>query len=342
MKDIRKRAIAALVLLVIGAVTVLFFKDENKSATRNLFAMDTYMELTAYGRNSEEAVEAAEQEIRRLEMLLSTGSDTSEVTILNQKKTGVLSVDSAYLLQRSMEIWESTCGAFDITIYPIMRAWGFTKKEYQVPSDEELESLLTYVGMEKLTYEEETKTIKLLGQSEIDFGGIAKGYTSARIAQIMEDYGIKSANLNLGGNVQTVGVKPDGSKWRIAVKSPDNSLPYLGVVSIEDQAVITSGGYERYFEEKGIRYHHIIDPKTGKPAQNGLVSVTIVCEDGTLADGLSTALYVLGKDEALAYWRAHSEEFDAVLYDETGMLYVTEGLEDSFTSELAYEILHAD
>lgn len=342
MKDIGKRAIAALLLLVIGAVAVLFFRDENKSATRNLLAMDTYMELTAYGRNSEEAVEAAEKEIRRLEMLLSTGSDTSEVSIINREKTGVLSEDSAYLLQRSMEIWESTGGAFDITIYPIMRAWGFTEKAYQVPSDEELESLLAYVGMEKLTYEEETKTIRLSEHSEIDFGGIAKGYTSARIAQIMEEYGVKSAKLNLGGNVQTVGAKTDGSKWRIAVKSPDDSLPYLGIISIEDKAVITSGGYERYFEENGIRYHHIIDPKAGKPAQNGLVSVTIVCEDGTLADGLSTALYVLGKNEAIAYWRVHSDEFDVILYDDTGMLYVTEGLEDSFTSELAYEIVHAD
>ena len=238
-----------------------------------------------------------------------------------------------------MELWKSTGGAFDITIYPVMKAWGFAGDTFRVPTDQELKKRLDFVDSSQIAYDEETKTVVLPEQVEIDFGGIAKGYTSARVSQIMEEYHIKSAKLNLGGNVQTVGTKADGSLWRIAIKSPDDTFPYLGVISVEDKAVITSGGYERYFEENGIIYHHIIDPKNGKPAQNGLVSVTIVCEDGTLADGLSTALYVMGKDDAITYWKAHKNEFDAVLFDDTGMLYVTEGLEGSFMSELEYEIV---
>ena len=301
--------------------------------------MDTYMELTAYGRNSEQAVEAALEEIQRLDALLSTGSNTSEVTLLNKNKVGEFSEDYAYLLTRSMELFEETKGAFDITIYPIMKAWGFAGKKYCVPDDDELEALLQNVDVSKIQYDEETRKIILPEQVEIDFGGIAKGYTSSRVAQIMKTYGIKSAIINLGGNVQAIGTKNDGSLWKVAIKSPYESLPYLGVLSVEDKAVITSGGYERYFEENGMIYHHIIDPKTGKPAQNGLVSVTIVCKDGTLADGLSTALFVMGKDEAIDYWRAHKEEFDAVLYDENGRLYVTSGLEGSFSSDLSYEIV---
>ena len=335
-----KKVAASLGLVGVVAAMVCFLQEENKSTTRSLFAMDTYMEITAYGRNSENAVEAAVDEIERLDALLSTGSAASEITMLNQNKTAVVSEDSAYLLRRSMELWKSTGGAFDITIYPVMKAWGFAGDTFRVPTDQELKRLLDFVDSSQIAYDEETKTVVLPEQVEIDFGGIAKGYTSARVSQIMEEYHIKSAKLNLGGNVQTVGTKADGSLWRIAIKSPDDTFPYLGVISVEDKAVITSGGYERYFEENGIIYHHIIDPKNGKPAQNGLVSVTIVCEDGTLADGLSTALYVMGKDDAITYWKAHKNEFDAVLFDDTGMLYVTEGLEGSFMSELEYEIVY--
>ncbi len=334
-----KKVAASLGLVGVVAAMVCFLQEENKSTTRSLFAMDTYMEITAYGRNSENAVEAAVDEIERLDALLSTGSAASEITMLNQNKTAVVSEDSAYLLRRSMDLWKSTGGAFDITIYPVMKAWGFAGDTFRVPTDQELKRLLDFVDSSQIAYDEETKTVVLPEQVEIDFGGIAKGYTSARVSQIMEEYHIKSAKLNLGGNVQTVGTKADGSLWRIAIKSPDDTFPYLGVISVEDKAVITSGGYERYFEENGIIYHHIIDPKNGKPAQNGLVSVTIVCEDGTLADGLSTALYVMGKDDAITYWKAHKNEFDAVLFDDTGMLYVTEGLEGSFMSELEYEIV---
>lgn len=339
MKEKWKRAVAAIALLGIGIAVAYFWKNENKSATRKLFAMDTYMEITAYGRKSEEAVAVAVTEIERLDALLSTGSETSEITMLNRNKEAVVSEDSAYLLKRSMELWESTGGAFDITIYPVMKAWGFAGETFQVPEENELGNLLTYVDASRIAFDGEKNKVVLPEQVEIDFGGIAKGYTSARVAQIMKEYHIKSAKLNLGGNVQTVGEKTDGSAWRIAIKSPDDTFPYLGVISVKDKAVITSGGYERYFEENGIIYHHIIDPKTGRPAQSGLCSVTIVCEDGTLADGLSTALYVLGKDKAIAYWKEHKDEFEAVLMDDTGMLYVTEGLADSFSSESAYEIV---
>lgn len=342
MNNLWKRIIAALAVFGIGILLFFCSKNENKSATRSLFAMDTYMEIKAYGRRSEEAVEAAAKEITRLDELLSTGSENSEITMLNHNKTGNVSEDTAYLLKRSIELWKTTGGAFDITIYPVMRAWGFTGQEFRVPGNAELTGLLADVDASKIEFNENTKTLTLPENMEIDFGGIAKGYTSERVAKIMKEYGIKSATLNLGGNVKTIGTKPDGNEWKIAIKNPDNTQSYLGVISAKDKAIITSGGYERYFEEDGKVYHHIIDPKTGKSAQNGLTSVTIVCDDGTLADGLSTALYVLGKDDAIAYWKAHNEEFDAVFLDDTGTLYVTQGLEKIFTSELDYEIVHSN
>ena len=173
----------------------------------------------------------------------------------------------------------------------------------------------------------------------IDFGGIAKGYTSSRIMDIYKDNGITSGLVNLGGNVQALGTKTDGTKWKIAVQSPDDTEDYLGILSVQDKAVITSGGYERYFEQDGVTYHHIIDPKTGYPAENGLVSVTIVSSDGTLADGLSTSLFIMGEEKAADFWREHKDEFDAILMSDDGTLYVTEGLENDFSTERTVEII---
>ena len=150
---------------------------------------------------------------------------------------------------------------------------------------------------------------------------------------------VEAEMLPQQGNAQVFGTKPDGSLWRVAVQSPDSEDEYLGVLETKDKAIITSGGYERYFEKDGVTYHHIIDPSTGYPADNGLISVTIVSADGTLADGLSTSLFVMGKDKATDYWKAHSDEFDMILLTDDEKLYVSEGIKDSFTSDREFEIV---
>ena len=305
--------------------------------------MDTYMTVTAYGPNAETAVDQAQQEIERLDALLSTGEETSEVAQINANGGGTLSEDTTYLLERSLDLYDSTNGVFDIAIYPIMDAWGFTTGNYTIPSDETIESLLPLTDANDILYDKDSASISFAKDGmKIDFGGIAKGYTSGRIADIYRECGVTSGLINLGGNVQVVGTKTDGSKWRVAVQSPEAEDDYLGILSTADRAVITSGGYERYFEQDGMKYHHIIDPSTGHPANNGLVSVTIVSADGTLADGLSTSLFIMGKDKAAEYWRAHSDEFDTILEDADGVLYVTEGIADDFTSDHETNIIRKD
>lgn len=313
------------------------------SSSRDIFAMDTYMTVTAYGPNAEMAVDQAQQEIERLDALLSTGAETSEVAQINANGGGTLSEDTTYLLERSLDLYDSTNGVFDIAIYPIMDAWGFTTGNYTVPSNEMIENLLPLTDANNIIYDKDESSISFAKDGmKIDFGGIAKGYTSGRIADIYRECGVTSGLINLGGNVQVVGTKTDGSKWRVAVQSPETEDDYLGILSTADRAVITSGGYERYFEQDGVKYHHIIDPSTGHPANNGLVSVTIVSADGTLADGLSTSLFIMGKDKAAEYWRAHSDEFDTILEDEDGILYVTEGIADDFTSDHETNIIRKD
>lgn len=186
-------------------------------------------------------------------------------------------------------------------------------------------------AVKKVTKKVTTAKFGIKGM-EIDLGGIAKGYTGDRVMQAFKKAGVSSGLISLGGNVQALGSKPDGSPWRVAIQDPQNELEYLGILEIVDKAVITSGGYERYFEEDGVRYHHIIDPRTGYPADSGLLSATIISEDGALADGLSTSLFIMGKDAAEDFWRERSDKFDYILETTDGRLYVTEGVVGSFTT----------
>ena len=219
----------------------------DEEASKDIFAMDTYMTVTAYGDQAQEAVDEAEKEIQRLDELLSTGNEESEIAKLNQTGSATLSEDAGYLVERALELNKETDGAFDIAIYPIMEAWGFPTQNYQVPTEDTLKSLMQLTDASKITYNEDSRKISF-GQEgmKIDLGGIAKGYTSSRIMNIFKENNISSGLVNLGGNVQALGTKTDGSKWRVAVQSPDDTEDYLGILSVQDKAVITSGGYERY------------------------------------------------------------------------------------------------
>lgn len=342
-KRILQIAVMVLILLLLYIGVRTKSKQQGNTSiegvTQSFFAMDTYMSITAYGKDAENAVVEAISEIEALEQMLSTGIEMSEVSQINAESGGKLSSATDYLMKRSLELYEITEGAFDITIYPVMKAWGFTDKSFQVPSTETLEQLLGGVDSSQILYDPEKQSVKLKKNAEIDFGGIAKGYTGQTVSEIMKQHGVDSAMINLGGNVALVGYKTDGSEWKIAIQSPNKDGNYLGVITAHDVSVITSGGYERFFEEDGITYHHIIDPKTGYPADNGLKSVTIVCEDGTLADGLSTALYVMGTERAMRFYQENRTLFDCILYTEDGKLYVSEGISNSFSSDISYEVI---
>ena len=314
--------------------------DESQEASKDVFAMDTYMTVTAYGSHGEEAVEKAVTEIERLDGLLSTGEESSEIAQVNANGGGTLGKDASYLVERALEFGESTDGAFDIAIYPIMAEWGFTTGDFKVPSKETLDSLLEKTKLSDVVFDKETSTVSFKTDGmAIDLGGIAKGYTSSKVMDVFKENGISSAVISLGGNVQTLNGKPDGSDWRVAVENPADTGSYIGVLSIKDKAVITSGGYERYFKQDGKTYHHIIDPANGYPANNGLTSVTIVSDDGTLADGLSTSLFIMGPEKAQKYWKEHSDEFDTILVKDDGSILVSEGLAEYFTSESDFTII---
>ncbi len=308
---------------------------EEISSVKETFAMDTYMTLTGYGEQAEDAVDAAISEITRLDALLSAEDPDSEVYRINQNGGGSISPETEELIAMALETGERTGGKFDITILPVMDAWGFTGDTFRVPDEDTLKELLACVDYSQVQLDEEEMKVTLGEEQSMDLGGIAKGFTSDRVMEIFREYGLTSGIVSLGGNVECLGSKTDGSPWRCGIQDPYDSSALLGVLSVKDSAVITSGAYERNFtdEETGETYHHIIDPDTGYPADSGLVSVTIVSSSGILADALSTSMYILGLDGAVQYWEEYGFDFDMVLMTEENQVYVTEGIADSFTSD---------
>ena len=303
--------------------------------TATFFAMDTAMDFTVYGDAA--LLDEAETLIGSLEEQVSVTDEHSDIYAIDHTGSGSLSGNAAELMEQALELCRRTGGALDISVYPIVRAWGFTTGSYQIPDEETIQSLLPLVDYTQIQYDAATGVVTLPEGMEIDLGSVAKGYAGQLAAQMLRNSGVESALLNLGGNVQTVGAKPDGSPWQIGIKDPQGEDAMM-VLSVEDQAVVTSGGYERYFEQDGQTYWHVMDPSTGHPADSGLISVTIVGDEGVVCDGLSTALFVMGKKEALEYWKKHSEEFDAILVTKDGEITVTQGLADSFSSERNYDI----
>jgi thiamine biosynthesis lipoprotein len=271
-----------------------------------------------------------------LDSLLSVTEEESEVYAINHSggTPTAVSQDTEEVLTKALKLGETTGGALAVTMYPVSRAWGFTTGEYQVPSETELETLLSHVDDSQVTVEDGTVTIP--AEAEVDLGAVAKGYAGDLTAALLKEAGVTSALLNLGSStIRTIGTKPDGSNWRIAIQDPQDSEGYAGVVELGEGAVDTSGGYQRYFTgEDGTVYWHILDPSTGCPAKNGLISVTVVSQDAFTGDGLSTALFVMGLDKAIDYWRQQGD-FEFVLIGDDGALYVSEGVR--FTPMGSYE-----
>ena len=338
-----------------------------KMETSTIFAMDTVMELQIEG--DEKLLSEAEEKIRNLEALLSVTDGNSDIGMLNENNTCQISETTADIMSKALDMCERTEGALDITIYPVLKAWGFTTGEYRVPSDTELTSLVAEVDYKEIQLlesgephsgdkdlDEEIKNddqidrerVSVLGDDslfiasipvgmQVDLGSVAKGYTSGMLADYLRENGVKSGLINLGGNVECIGTKSNGKPWNVAVKSPfpDSKSGIFGVLEASDIAIITSGGYERYFEKDGVTYWHIIDPKTGKPARSGLASVTIVGKDGLTCDALSTALFVKGLEEGERIWRENND-FDAIFITEEGEVYVTEGIAGNFKLSSEY------
>ena len=305
-------------------------EEMQQPVERSLFAMNTYMTFTVYGEDAQAALQEAEECIQQVEGLWSVTDEDSEIYQANHSggQPVTVSEETAEIISFALEMAQRTGGALDPTIYPVLTAWGFTTDSKQVPSQQQIAQLLEQVGYDRIQLNGSELTVP--DGMELDLGAVGKGYTADLVTEILRRHGVTSALISLGGNIQAIGSRPDGSDWRLGIRAPWES-GNLGVLTVSDAAVVTSGGYENYFDdEQGNIYWHILDPSTGYPADSGLQSVTIVGREGRMCDALSTALFVMGAQSAEQYWRENGG-FEMLLVTDSGEILITEGIAENFT-----------
>lgn len=257
--------------------------------------MGTFIEVISTDKNAAQIVFG---EIERIESLLSKYKEDSEIARLNRSGRLKVSQDTFYILQKAGGFWQASAGAFDVSIGPLMDLWGFTEKKYRLPRKEEINNTLKMVGFDKIIFNPEDNVVKFkfLGM-KIDLGAIAKGYALDCAVKKLKEQGIRSCLINAGGQIHCLGDR-FGEPWKVAVQSARGE-DFTGRLELKDRSVATSGDYEQYFIKRNRRYSHILNPKTGYPADSGIVSVTVVAPTGLTADALATAIFVLGKDKGL-------------------------------------------
>jgi len=299
--------------------------------------LGTAVTITAYGRPGSGVFDEAFDRVLQIEQTMSTSeddySDTELMRVNAAAGTGpvAVSADTLKVVEVALDFARASDGAFDITVQPLVRLWGIGTDHAGIPDPEDIRAALQVVGYENVRVDEDAGTIELLVPgSGIDVGGIAKGFAADEVAELLRNAGVKSALLDFGGNILTVGAKPDGSPWRIGVQTPDASRgEFLGVATVRDMSLVTSGTYERYFEVDGVRYHHILDTTTGYPVQNGLESVTIITEKSIEADALSTLVFALGLDKGLQF-AEERRGVEAILVTDDNGVYTTSGVSEFF------------
>lgn len=290
---------------------------QEASVSKTDFVMDTVMTYQFWGSDAQAAADEIHALLRDLENTWSATAEDSTLSALNLGAASLTSEQQA-LLDTAEALSVRTGGAFDPKLHTVISAWGFLSDDHRIPTQSELTDALN--------------------ADLWNLGAIVKGYAGQQAVEKLKDLHIDRAILNLGGNIQTYGEKPDGTPWQIGIQDPNGGDP-VGIVSVTGTtAVVTSGDYQRYFEKDGIRYHHILDPKTGYPADSGLTSVTVICQNGTVADALSTALYVMGLEEATKFWQ-NSNDFEAVFISQSGQVYATEGV---VLSGCTYEVIYRE
>lgn len=329
-----KRIKFVCLVMVLLSFTACASKDNSVQHSTEFFAMDTYVNFTAYGENPEDALELAKQRFIELEKLWSVTDENSDIYAINHAngKSVTVNEQTADLISYALQTANKT-KTFEPTIYPIMTAWGFTTDKNRVPSAEEIRELLQNVGSENVAVE--GNSVRLENGVQLDLGAIGKGAAGDEAIRILKENGIRSALLDIGGNIQLIGDK-NGTDWRLGIRNPFGEGS-VGVLEISDAAVVTSGNYERFFtDENGNVYGHITDPSTGYPADSGLASITIVASEGKRADALSTAVFIMGLEKATEFWR-ENRNFEMILITQNGEIHLTEGLRERFSLNSAYD-----
>lgn len=329
-----KKIIQYIIFFIIATLFLTSCSATSHGFDKSFYRFGTVVNLRFYDKDGSAA---ADRLLQDLELLWDATAPESELSKWNADHTSPLSEKTLHLIQQSIEISQITNGAFDMTLLPISRLWGFQEGVHAVPKNETVESVLEKCGYEKLSIKEGS----IIAPEEVllDLGAVAKGYAADLIADELKKDGCKACVISLGGNIRTVGRKPDGSKWSIAIRDPKDTASYVGTLHFYgERSIVTSGSYQQFFEDNGRKYCHIIDPKTGFPVLSELSSVTVICSDGLKADAYSTALFVMGRDKAIDFYK-NTSDFEMILVYEDGSVEISEGIASEFQLNDSYDTL---
>jgi len=339
-----KKMMIRISALVLGlSLVMLMFTgcNKGKTVTRNDFLLDTFVSITLYGESNEALLDKPFDKLKELNTTLTAGDSESDLVKIkdNAGIQPVVVSDATYrIIEKGINYSKISGGYFDATAGPLIKLWGISAPEIkEAPSPEAIAAAKAKIDYTKIVLDPDKKTVYLpeSGMS-IDIGSVSKGYIADVVMAVIKDEGVKHAIVNLGGNILVMGGKDDGSKFGVGVEDPnDPGKGYIGVLSVKDGSIVTSGDYERYFTDAaGKRYHHILDPFTGYPVASGLTQVTAVTDASIDGDGLTTTLFLLGLDKGLALVE-QLPGVEAIFVTKDNKIIVTKGLKDSFVFDQA-------
>lgn len=342
--------IIAIIVLALGAVVLVVWLASREGGynepkgtyhSPTLFAMDTTLDITIQGRSTSQAkadVEAAAEVIRRIEDETSRFKPESDVSRIN-RMAGVAPVkvsdDTLAMVEKSIDYSRQTDGAFDITVAPLVKIWGFYEQKYRIPTAEEIATAKSLVDWRQIRLDGANKTVMLGTKGmEIDLGSVAKGYAVGQVYELFKQGGIEHALVNFGGSIGALGQRSDGKDWVVGVKDPrGEGGAIVGSIQVHDAFVDSSGDYERFFIRDGKRYFHIFDPATGRNPVTGVVSATVVGNDDTDADIINTILMLYTSEAGLEFMRTRPG-FDAVTIDGKGNSYTTPDMKSKYKLQM--------
>ena len=331
----RKKVFAIMPIVILLSFSLLSACDGRHSVNNEMNTavrddlLGTVISISIHGDDSEHLFEQSFEAVQDIDNRMSVNRVDSEISRLNETLEGfyTVSADIFGLIDRAIYLSELSNGAFDITIGAVSELWRLDGDFAVLPSEETIRDKLLYVGSDGISLSEDGRTVFMSEGMRLDLGSFAKGYSIDIVKDMLIENGVRHALLDFGGDLHAIGYRPDGSKWRIGIRSPiigDNDIACI--VEVSDLSIITSGGYERFFEQDGVVYHHILNPLTGYPAESGLLSVTVISPNSTDADALSTACFVLGLEKGMNLLES-LDGFEGIFITDDKIVYTTQGLQ---------------
>lgn len=308
--------------------------NDDLKISKNEFMLDTMITITIFGTEDDLAINELFKVISELENKLSIHKEGSELDLIRNNagiKPIKVSEDTLSIFEKSIEYSIQSEGLFDITSAPLIDLWAIGSEEQHLPSQTEIKSAIELINYDKIIINNDNSTVFIDNKDMYaNLGAIAKGYIADKVAEKARELNIESAILNLGGNVLLIGSKPDGSNFKVGIQDPDETRGgYMGIFEGSNLSIVTSGDYERYFIENGVKYHHILNPYTGYPAQNNIKSVSIITNTSFDGDALSTSVLLMGIEKGLELIE-NTENTEAIFITKDNKIILSKGIGANF------------